>query len=112
MAKLDLGDFVKYGKLFEAYGLLLSSDRQSVMSMYFDYNMTLAEIAKEKGVSRQAVLDTIEKACGKLETFENNLHIVEKQIALTENLKNLLTLANKSGDTKIAEKVEKMLKEI
>ena len=47
MAKLDLGDFVKYGKLFEIYGSLLSSDSQSVMSMYFDYNMTLVEIAKE-----------------------------------------------------------------
>ena len=56
MAKLDLGDFVKYGKLFEIYGSLLSSDRQSVMSMYFDYNMTLVEIAKEKGVSRRMCL--------------------------------------------------------
>jgi len=112
MAKLDLGDFVKYGKLFETYGSLLSSDRQSVMSMYFDYNMTLVEIAKEKGVSRQAVLDTIEKACSKLEAFENNLHIVEKQNGLTEKLKDLLSLASRCDDKKIAEKVEKMLKEI
>ena len=112
MAKLDLGDFVKYGKLFETYGSLLSSDRQSVMSMYFDYNMTLVEIAKEKGVSRQAVLDTIEKACGKLETFEENLHIAKKQENLTKNLKELLSDARQNGEKEIAQKVERMLKEI
>ena len=70
MAKIALQDFIKYGKLFDVYGKLLSADRQRIMSAYFEYNMTLAEIAKEKNISRQAVLDAIDKACQKLDEYE------------------------------------------
>ncbi len=108
MSKIDLKDFVKYGKLFEVYGKLLSEDRQGVMTLYFDYNMTLAEIAKEKGVSRQAILDTIEKSCLKLENFENVLHSVEKGQQLAKKLERLKKLSGKA----LEEKVEEILKEI
>ena len=61
MSKIDLQDFVEIGKLFEAYGSLLSQDRQKIMNSYFNFNMTLAEIEKKKAISRQAVLDAIDK---------------------------------------------------
>ena len=112
MAKIDLKDFVKYGKLFEVYGNLLSEDRQSVMTMYFDFNMTLVEIAKEKDVSRQAVLDSIEKSCQKLESFEKVLHLVQREKQLSEKLQELKSQAEKLGQDKIAEKVGDILKEI
>ena len=73
MAKLKLNDFVRYGKLFEEYSALLSEDRQSIMRLYFDYNMTLAEISAERGISRQAVKDAITKSCEKLDYYENRL---------------------------------------
>ena len=92
MAKINLQDYVKYGKLFDAYEKLLSEDRQKVMSMYFEFNMTLAEIAKEKDISRQAVLDSIEKSCLKLEEYESKLHIVQKEELLETKLKELLAV--------------------
>ncbi|MBR1890228.1 MAG: hypothetical protein IJ817_00900 [Clostridia bacterium] len=112
MAKLDLSDFVKYGKLFEVYGKLLSEDRQAVMSMYFDYNMTLAEIANEKAVSRQAILDSIEKSCLKLETYEKALGVFEKQKTLSEALAEIVDLAKRRKQSEIVEKLEKLLKEM
>lgn len=73
MAKIKLGEFVEYGQLFEVYGALLSNDRQKIMAEYFDFNMTLAEIAKSRQISRQAVLDAISKSCQKLKEYENLL---------------------------------------
>ena len=107
MSKIDLQDYIKFGKLFDAYGQLLSEDRQKVMSMYFEFNMTLAEIAKEKNISRQAVLDAIEKSCLKLEEYESKLHIVQKEELLEEKLNQLLDVC-KTDEQK--RKVEELLR--
>ncbi len=112
MAKIELQDFVKFGRLFEIYGNLLSEDRQGMMKLYFNFNMTLAEIAKEKSVSRQAVLDAISKSCDKLLEFEEKLNIMSKQIELTEDLENLKQYFEKSSQKELAEKVEKIMRKM
>lgn len=110
MAKIALQDFVRYGKLFEVYGALLSEDRQKIMSAYFEFNMTLAEIAKEKNISRQAVLDAIDKSCQKLEEFETALQVVEKNGRTETALKQVLN--DKTCSPEIKQKVEKILREM
>lgn len=110
MAKIALQDFVKYGKLFEVYGKLLSADRQKIVSMYFEFNMTLAEIAKERNISRQAVLDAIDKSCQKLEEFEENLHFEAKSEKLAKSLEELAS--DKTCSPEVRLKVEKILKDI
>lgn len=106
MAKIDLADFVKYGKLFEVYGKLLSEDRQALMNLYFNFNMTLAEISKEKNISRQAVLDGITKSCAKLDAFEKVLNIAFKKENLQQKLTKLKEVKNLE-DVKI--KVDEIL---
>ena len=108
MARVDLQDYVKMGKLFETYGVLLNGDRQKIMSDYFEFNMTLAEIAEEKGVSRQAVLDTIEKSSLKLQEYENSLHLVEKNEKLRNSLEKIIEVAPQD----IKEKLNNILKEL
>ena len=94
MAKLKLNDFVKYGKLFEEYSALLSEDRQNLMRLYFDYNMTLAEISAERGISRQAVKDAITKSCEKLDYYENNLKNCQKKEKILKELEEIRKINN------------------
>lgn len=108
MAKIELNDFVRYGKLFSCYGKLLKEDTQKIMTDYFEYNMTLVEIAKERDISRQAVLDCINKSCKKLDTFENALKVVETKEEIVKGLQEI----ESSGDEKIKEKVEKLLRKL
>ena len=110
MAKIALQDFVKYGKLFDAYGKLLSEDRQKIMSAYFEYNMTLAEIAKERNISRQAVLDAIDKSCQKLTEYETALQVVQKYQQIENGLGEILEV--KACPNEIKQKVEKILKDM
>ena len=112
MAKIELKDYVEYGKLVELYGKLLSEDRQKIMSDYFQFNMTLAEIAKERGVSRQAVLDAIDKSCKKLREFEQKLNFMAKQGLLIDELSQIKRLAEEKKIVEIEEKVEKILKDM
>ena len=109
MAKLKLNDFVKYGKLFEEYSALLSEYRQSIMRLYFDYNMTLAEISAERGISRQAVKDAISKACEKLDYYENHLKNCQKKEKILKKLEKIRDL-NKISEIKL--KVEEIIGEI
>ncbi len=112
MSKIQLQDFVKYGRLFEIYGSLLSEDRQKIMTSYFEYNMTLVEIAEERNVTRQAVLDAIDKSCEKLDKFENALHVNETKQNLVLNLQEIKTLADKNSQREISEKVDIILRKL
>lgn len=103
MSKIKLKDFVKYGQLFETYGKLLSDDRQNILKSYFEFNYTLAEIAQEKNISRQAVLDAISKGCQKLEEFENKLHFCE----FKQTLEGVLENTNKD---QILKEIENLLR--
>lgn len=109
MAKLKLNDFVRYGKLFEEYSALLSADRQNIMRLYFDYNMTLAEISAEKNISRQAVNDAITKACEKLDYYENILKNCQKKEKIAKKLEEIKNLNDLD---EIKAKVEKLIGEI
>ena len=109
MAKIELADFVKYGELHRLYGKLLSLDRQEIMKQYFDYNMTLAEISKERKVSRQAVLDSISKSCQKLDEYESALRMQERTLMLKKELNEI---RNEKSLQKIKQKVEDILGEL
>ncbi len=107
MSKTKLADFVLYGKLFEIYGGLLSADRQSIMKDYFFCNMTLAEIASERHISRQAVSDAIDKSCEKLQEYEKVLSNYAKTESLRQDLQSLL-----QNPSETLEKVEEILRKL
>ena len=52
---------VKIGLLCDIYGELLTKKQQNVLDLYYNENLSLAEIAEETGITRQAVKDSIEK---------------------------------------------------
>lgn len=86
---------VYLGKLFDAYGKLLSKGQQRIMSDYLNDDFTISEIAQNLNVSRQAVLDSISKAEKKLLSFEKELGLLEKIDALEEENRRLKKLSKK-----------------
>lgn len=80
---------VYLGKLFDAYGVLLSPAQGEVMDKFINDDLTVSEIAEILGVSRQAVKDSLSKAQRKLKDFEDKLCFVKKLELLEEENKNL-----------------------
>ena len=81
-------------KLFDAYGQLLSEGQKEIMSNYLNYDLTVSEIAENLGISRQAVMDSVNKAEKKLLSYEKKLGLVERiELLEQENvvLKNKLS---------------------
>lgn len=64
--------------LNDVYGVLLTSHQREVIRNYYDYDLSLAEIAENSGISRQAVRDVIVKAVEQLKFYEDKLGFSEK----------------------------------
>ncbi len=71
-------DVKKISLLFDFYGELLTSRKQSVLNLYYNEDFSLAEIADEIGISRQGVRDLIKKGEEELVEFEEKLGLVER----------------------------------
>ena len=63
-------------RLLDVYGSLLTENKREVAELYFNFDLSLAEIAEEKGCSRQSISDTLAKARRQLEEFEEKLHLL------------------------------------
>ena len=69
---------VKMGMLLDIYGELLTKKQQDILDLYFNNNLSLAEIAEEVNVTRQAVRDSIMKGEKKLFRIRRNFENYEK----------------------------------
>ena len=69
---------VKIGILFDFYGKLLTDRQYMAVELYYIYDLSLAEIGEELGISRQGVYDVLKRSEQKLYEFEKNLGLVEK----------------------------------
>ena len=75
------------GYLLDFYGELLSERKRSVMDMYYNEDLSLAEIAAEIGISRQGARDIIKKS-------EEELFFYEEKLGLAERLKRVENCAS------------------
>lgn len=62
-------------RLWDIYSPLLTEHQREVTDLYFNCDLSLAEIAEQKGCSRQSVSDTLQKARRQLEEYEEKLHV-------------------------------------
>ena len=82
---------LQIGYLLDFYGELLSERKRSVMDMYYNEDLSLAEIASEIGISRQGARDIIKKC-------EEELLFYEEKLGLAKKLKNVETCASELSD--------------
>ena len=88
------------------YGGLLTDKQDEMIRLHYDEDMSYGEIAEMFEVSRNAVLDSINKGVKHLENYESALHLVEKDIRLHSILDELTDTA----DTTVLDKVEQIKK--
>lgn len=75
-------EFVYYNNLFDIYGSLLTEKECLTFKDYYHEDLSLAEIASEKNISRSAVYKTLKNVIDKLNYYEKNLHIYDRNLKL------------------------------
>lgn len=77
--------------LFEFYATLLTEKQMNYIELYYADDYSLAEIAEEYHVTRQAVYDNIKRTEKVLETYETKLHMYSDYIVRGQILLELMT---------------------
>ena len=66
-------DDLRFLQLWDLYSPLLTATQREITDLYFNYDLSLGEIAEQKGVSRQSVSDCLQKCRKQLEKYEEKL---------------------------------------
>ena len=66
-------DDTQFMRLWDLYSPLLTATQREITDLYFNFDLSLAEIAEQKGVSRQSVSDCLNKSRKQLESYEKKL---------------------------------------
>ncbi len=86
--------------LFDFYGELLTEHQRSVYRDAVYHDLSLGEIAQERGISRQGVHDLIRRCDRILQDYESKLHLVERFARARRTVEEIerLTFSVDSGD--------------
>lgn len=88
---------VEIGYLLDFYGDLLSERRQTVLDMYYNEDMSLAEISDSLGITRQGALDQIKKAGNELLLYEEKLKMADKFRIISECAEKASSILDAKG---------------
>lgn len=72
--------------LFDTYGALLTEKQQTYFDLYYNQDLSLAEIAEQEGISRQGVHDAISRSEALLASFERVTGCVAREQKLRHAL--------------------------
>ena len=68
---------IAFLRLWDLYNGILTDNQREITNLYFNYDLSLGEIAEQKGVSRQSVSDCLKKCKKQLEGLEEKLKFTQ-----------------------------------
>lgn len=71
-------------ELYEVYKELFTANQRRFLDGYYDYDLTLSELAEEAGTTRQSVYDAVRKAKVTLNEYESKLGLLKLRKKLEE----------------------------
>lgn len=79
--------------LLDFYGDMLTDKQREVVECYYNEDLSLAEIAEEKGITRQGVRDAIKRAVQQLLEMEERLGLAKRFREVQEELASICDCA-------------------
>lgn len=105
--------------LIDFYGQLLTENQLACLDMYYNDDMSYAEIADELDISRQGVFDFVKRGRKALEEYEEKLGLVKRFLGTKEKIADVKEKLMKidasvlsDGDKASLREIENSLEEI
>ena len=111
----DMEKIARQGILYDFYGALLTEHQRQIYEDIVLYDLSLSEIAQERGISRQGVHDLVKRCDRILEDYEEKLHLVEKfeeTKKLAREIQSLTRELAETGRADLIQRIEKISGEI
>lgn len=100
--------------LYDFYGVMLTDKQREFVELYYLDDLSLAEIAEQFEISRQAVHDNIRRAGAQLLELESKLRLVERFERRREVGERVLSLLDELPDPRrheVAVLVQELIEE-
>ena len=81
--------------LFDFYGELLTERQKEFFDLYYNEDLSLAEIAENAGISRQGVRDVIVRAEAIMTDLEDKTGLMKRFMLLQQQVQAILDAAEK-----------------
>lgn len=75
--------------LYDFYGELLTEHQRSVYEDFVLNDLSLGEIAEERGISRQGVHDMVKRCDKLLNGYEERLHLLERFMTIKSKIEEI-----------------------
>ena len=102
-------DIFERSLLYDFYGELLTDHQKEIYEDFVLNDLSLGEIAQEKGISRQGVHDIVKRCDTLLNKYESKLHLLERFIKTKEDIKTICDLADENKSAEIKQIAEHIL---
>ena len=107
---------IEISMLCQIYGKLLTEKQFDYINDYYNNDLSLAELAENYGITRQAARDNIKKGENKLFEYEEKLLFMKKTINQEQKIQqilfNLTKIQKDSSDEQITSILEGIKKEL
>ena len=103
---------VKVSILLDIYGKLLTEKQFKLLNDYYNYDLSLSEIAENERITRQAVRDNLKKGENKLLQFEEKLLIMKKTIEKEGQISKILNELTKIDKNLSDKKISDILQDV
>jgi len=80
---------VKIALLYDFYGDILTAKQSDAIDLYYNEDLSLAEISRHLNITRQGVLDNIKRGEATLLKMEDKLKLVEKFAGINAKLEEV-----------------------
>lgn len=84
---------LKISYLLDFYGDMLTEKQRDVVELYYNEDLSLAEIASHSGITRQGVRDSIKRAESQLLDYEERLRLAGRFRRIQKRLDEITDLA-------------------
>jgi predicted DNA-binding protein YlxM (UPF0122 family) len=110
-------EILEQALLYDFYGELLTEHQKEIYEQFVLEDLSLGEIARDAGISRQGVHDLIKRCNKTLQGYEDKLHLVEKFLTIKAKVQNMNQILDSYESTnedtrKLASDIRKISDEI
>ncbi len=90
---------LEIGYLLDVYGDILPERRRDMLDLYYNDDLSLAEIAEQMGITRQGVRECIKKAEADLFFYEERLGLRRRLREAQKHAETALEACRRAGET-------------
>ncbi len=98
--------------LYDFYGELLTDHQRSIYEDVVLNDLSLGEIAEQRGITRQGVHDLVRRCDRILSEYEEKLHLVERFRKTREDILRIQTLTEEGADAETMREIHRLSERI